>query len=127
MSMMDAIEEEYEDRIEELNKRIKELEAGQLDFAKEMIRRHKGKIHKGKIQKIKELETKLEQHRWIPVNEEIPSQVSGHWGSEIVFATDGKRAWACKYNFSAGYWTASSGDITHWKPIILPDKALKGE
>ncbi len=61
-----------------------------------------------------------EQHRWIPVSEEMPEQVSGHWGSEIVFATDGKQAWVCKYNFSAEYWTAPSGDITHWKPIILP-------
>ena len=67
-----------------------------------------------------ELQAELEQHRWIPVNEEMPSQVPGHWGSEMVFATDGKQVWACKYNFSAEYWTAPSGDITHWKPIIQP-------
>lgn len=66
-----------------------------------------------------ELKERIEQHRWIPVDEEMPLQVSGHWGSELVFATDGKEAWVCKYNFSAEYWTAPSGDITHWMPIIL--------
>ena len=70
---------------------------------------------------IDQLKADSEKHRWISVSEEMPSQVSGHWGSEIVFATDGKQAWACKYNFSAEYWTApTKGDITHWKPIILP-------
>ncbi|KKK72603.1 hypothetical protein LCGC14_2902200, partial [marine sediment metagenome] len=48
------------------------------------------------LERIAELETELEQHRWIPVSEEIPSQVPGHWGSEMVFATDGKQVWACK-------------------------------
>ena len=71
-------------------------------------------------ERIQELEAELEQHHWIPVSEEMPSQVPGHWGSEMVFATDGKQVWVCKYNFSAYYWTASSGDITYWKPIILP-------
>ena len=70
-----------------------------------------------------ELKEQLEQHRWIPADEEMPLQVSGHWGSELVFATDSKEAWVCKYNFSAEYWTAPSGDITYWKPIILPNKS----
>ena len=69
--------------------------------------------------RIAELEAEL---RWIPVSEEMPLQVSGHWGSELVLATDGKQAWMCKYNFSAYYWTAPSGDITHWKSITLPNK-----
>ena len=44
---------------------------------------------------IDQLKADSEMHRWISVSEEMPSQVSGHWGSEIVFATDGKQAWAC--------------------------------
>ncbi|KKK79133.1 hypothetical protein LCGC14_2836550, partial [marine sediment metagenome] len=44
----------------ECDKRIKELEAGQLDFAKEMTR-----IHKDKIQRIKELEAENERlEKW---------------------------------------------------------------
>ena len=74
-------------------------------------------------ERIQELETELKQHRWIPVSEEMPLQVSGHWGSELVLATDGKETWVCKYNFSAAYWTAPSGDITHWKPVMLPNKS----
>ena len=72
--------------------------------------------------RIEELEAELEKYRWIPVDEEMPLQVSGHWGSELVFATDGKQAWECKYNFSAYYWTAPSGDITHWMPIFYPER-----
>lgn len=78
------------------------------------------KANKVQQKQIKGLEAELKQHCWIPVSEEMPEQVSGHWGSEIIFATDGKQAWVCKYNFSAEYWTAPSGDITYWKPIILP-------
>ena len=73
--------------------------------------------------RIAELELEIEQHSWIPVSEEMPLQVSGHWGSKLVLATDGKRVWECKYNFSAYYWTAPSGDITHWMPIRLPNKS----
>ena len=72
------------------------------------------------FERITGLEAELEEYRWIPVYEEMPLQVSGHWGSKLVLATDGKRVWECKYNFSAEYWTAPSGDITHWKSIILP-------
>ena len=75
-------------------------------------------LQQEKTKRIAELEAELEKHRWIPVSEEMPSQVPGHWGSEMVFATDGKQVWACKYNFSAYYWTAPSGDVTYWKPII---------
>ncbi|MCH8121171.1 MAG: hypothetical protein IIC00_15795 [Planctomycetes bacterium] len=70
--------------------------------------------------RITELEAEL---RWIPISEEMPLQVSGHWGSELVLATDGKQVWVCKYNFSAYYWTAPSADITHWMPITLPNKS----
>lgn len=83
---------------------------------------HAGRKYERDIltKQIAELEAKLEQHRWIPVSEEMPSKVADNWGSEMVFATDGKQAWVCRYNFSAEYWTAPSGEITHWKPIILP-------
>ena len=67
--------------------------------------------------RIEELEAELD---WIPVSEEMPEQVEGHWGSKWVLATDGKQAWVCKYNYSAEYWTAPSGDITYWMPVILP-------
>ena len=83
---------------------------------------HAGREYERKIltKQIEELEV---EHRWIPVGEEMPLQVSGHWGSKLVLATDGKEAWVCKYNFSAYYWTAPSGDITHWMPIRLPNKS----
>jgi hypothetical protein len=69
--------------------------------------------------RIEELEAELD---WILVSEEMPEQVEGHWGSELVLATDGKQAWVSKYNYSAYYWGFVPGDIdiTHWKPIILP-------
>ena len=71
-------------------------------------------------EEIDRLTAELKEYGWILASEEMPLQVSGHWGSEEVYATDGKQVWVCKYNFSAEYWTAPSGDITHWMPIVLP-------
>lgn len=91
-------------------------------------------------QRIKELETVLEQHRWIPVSEGLPEK-----GNCLVLC-EGK-VYEVKVRVSEDEWEDSEGKsslkltakcdigglgcilighdvcITHWKPIILPEQS----
>jgi len=78
-------------------------------------------------ERIEELENELEQHHWIPVSERLPEKIKGLFKSKECFVTDGKAAWVAAYNFSAYYWQCPLRNITHWKPISLSGKVLKGE
>ncbi len=74
------------------------------------------------VELIKKLQMELDQYRWIPVSEGLPKQKKDSFKSEDVYVTDWKRVWVAAYNFSAYYWQCPSSDITHWKPIFLPEK-----
>ena len=98
---------EADDRIIELNKRIKDLEAA------------------------------LEKHRWIPVSERLPELHKADkdvFQSDWVYITEGEQVVEAYYydytkrevkpNYATGKGWYCHGmkrsDITHWKPIILP-------
>ena len=91
MSMIDSIEEEYEDKIEVLNKRIAELEA------------------------------QLEQHRWIPVTESLPENVAtvfiltSEGAGGVGFYGKDKTGYIWERLDHA-----INLNITYWKPIIKP-------
>lgn len=94
-------------------------------------------------ERIKELEAALEKHRWIPVTERLPKlnkvgregATQSHW----VHITDGEKIIDAYYydytkritkpNYATGKGWCCSGmkksDITHWKPMILPEKTRK--
>lgn len=71
---------------------------------------------------IEQQQEELEQHRWIPVSERLPED-SGRlfaygkdgYGYEIVVATS--------YDLKFKKFRVLS-DVTHWKPIILPEQAI---
>ena len=82
--------------------RIEQLRAEMLDYFK----------------KAAELTGQLAKHRWIPVSERLPK------GGEHVLCCDGKHVWVslmmCKTN--SWYHNRENDTVTHWKPIILPEK-----
>lgn len=80
----------------------------------------------GLKERIKELEAKIKQHRWIPVSERLPEkeQVNGVMSKE-VFVSDGREVWKARCVVSGKRWSYTNSPsatlpITHWKPIILP-------
>jgi len=58
------------------------------------------------------LKKELEKHRWIPVSERLPED-----GQYVLIVTDG--------GVDNVNWYATYHTTTHWKPIILPEQALK--
>ncbi len=71
----------------------------------------------------KQLQAELEAYRWIPVEERLPQHV------EHYAVTDGLEWWRELWCFvdhsGAKGWEDNPGVITHWKPEILPEQALK--
>ena len=73
------------------------------------------------IERIKELEGKLEQHRWIPVTESLPKNVA----TVFIFTGEGRGGVGFYGEDETGYiWErldhAINLNITYWKPIIEP-------
>ncbi len=78
------------------------------------------------------LQTELDKHRWIPVDERLPEITEGGCQSEWVDATNGaKKHEGYYYNYTGrspmsgaatgkGWYCHGIGKVTHWKPIILP-------
>ena len=65
------------------------------------------------------LKEELERHRWVPVSERLPGNID-----HDVLVTDGDSIWVAWYYPSARRWAQVKpiqGNITHWKPIILPE------
>ena len=147
MSMVDSIEEEYEDKIEVLNKQIKELEAwiadlqsglyincvycgyryppGTPDVRDKVLYEHIKQCKKHPLSKalerITELEAQLEQHRWIPISERLPENIA----TVFIFTGEGRGGVGFYGEDETGYiWErldhAINLNITHWKPIIQP-------
>jgi len=83
--------------------------------------------NKAHAERIKELE---EESRWIPVTERLPKD-----GGLYLLTKDfdkGEDLWMDIYGSgSSGFKSIVDyihlHNITHWKPIILPEQALKGE
>ena len=81
-----------------------------------------------RYERIKELEAKLEQHRWIPVSESLPKNVRTMW---VLLNAEATGTLTPGMGFCGdGIWEILTRglltEVTHWKEIILPDKALKG-
>ena len=71
--------------------------------------------------RIEELEAEVERERWIPVSERLPKNVA------TVFILTGERAGGVGfYGENEKKWErldhAINLNITHWKPIYLPQK-----
>ena len=80
------------------------------------------------------LRAELEQHRWISVNEKLPEK-NGHYlaGDKNTvgeaYWTGEKKKWkflgtTCEFTFDTDV-IITDRFPTHWKPIILPEQALK--
>ena len=71
----------------------------------------------------KQLQAKLDKHRWIPVSERLPED---NTAVSIVMQREGATwLWIGWYFLSNKKWEvvdAVRGNITYWKPIILPEK-----
>ncbi len=88
--------------------------------------------HKEQAQRIAELESALEKHRWIPISERLPKNVATVWVLLNAKAVDSlapalgfygemeENNWGWEL-FGQGILS----EVTHWKPIILPEQALK--
>ena len=61
------------------------------------------------------------KHRWIPVGERLPE--SGH--AKMYVVTDGIgwwEEWWCDLGRKSGWGKSYDDEITHWKPITLPEE-----
>ncbi|KKN24351.1 hypothetical protein LCGC14_0895780 [marine sediment metagenome] len=71
-------------------------------------------------EKTKELKALLELHRWIPVSERLPEKRGNYHVSDTESLW--KHSWLPDFNC----WRNDAGllyeRITHWKPIILPQR-----
>lgn len=113
-----------EAELEVENKRLKEaLEDANHDYAELM---------KERTDYVAENERLKEEARWIPVSERLPAQVEHSHCSGWVVATDKKEWTIAQFNYEYDRWEKDHSPfdlymnaITHWKPIILPEQALK--
>ncbi len=103
----------FQETIEQLQDRINELNETYI---------HNVKIAGQFKQQIKQLQAELDKHRWIPVSERLPENIP----ITLVLFDSGNIIQAI-----CADWVNIEGKlnehITHWKPIILPEKTLKGE
>lgn len=82
---------------------------------------------------IEEQRKELERHRWIPVSERLPEPDKNGLSLCVLVFDDGnpvnwgKATYVNYSNKNDGWWAsdANIGEPTHWKPIILPEQALK--
>ncbi len=69
------------------------------------------------------LKAELEQHRWIPVSERLPKEDEQCLVIEGKFAQLGN--WQQNTDHLGLQWNVNgfiSKQVTHWKPIILPEQ-----
>ena len=68
---------------------------------------------------VKQLQTKLDSHRWIPVNEILPEES----GQYLVCDFSDKRHPCFVVSFFSGDGSGlfNYTSATHWKPITLPE------
>lgn len=76
------------------------------------------------------LQAELEKHRWIPVSERLP-EMSGQYLVMLNYDHPQNLSIHMKHPAVASYFKddalwGTEKHITHWKPIILPEQALKG-
>lgn len=68
------------------------------------------------------IQTKIEQHRWIPVSERLPEGMGDYLVSNGIWI---ERIWFDNgWCYQKGAEFQDKSKITHWKPIILPEQAI---
>lgn len=82
------------------------------------------------FQTVKQLQEEIEKHRWITVSERMPEFVVGKLFSKDVLLLQKGREVKVGFHTKNTTWIIYGGqkekskvEITHWKPIILPEKA----
>lgn len=90
---------------------------------------HIGGIDVDVREALRELASRREQDRWIPVGERLPEK-----DGRVLVLTDGKtpnftnrtyssRVFALYYEPEHGEWLGfATGEITHWRPLPSPDQ-----
>ena len=82
-----------------------------------------GKVIVMSVEKWHQLQADLEKHRWIPVSEKLPK----HGCSILACGKDGYGYEICavvSYNLEFNKFRVLT-DVTHWKPIALPESEVK--
>lgn len=69
---------------------------------------------------IDQLQTELDEYRWIPVSERLPEE----GGLYYTFVRYTSMPLAVMFHSKDKRWNRPN-KVTHWKPIILPEPALK--
>lgn len=100
-----------EGQVSELLTENKRLEAGWEAANKELIIWTK---------RAGSLANTLDQHYWIPVSERLPEE----GGLYYTFARHTSMPVVTMFHSKDKKWNRRS-QVTHWKPIILPEQALK--
>ena len=113
----DRLLNEAEEQILKLKAELKKKD--ELLFAYESVKAPVNPL----LAENKRLRAELEQHRWIPVSERLPK----HSCRLLAYGKDGYGyviVAAISYDLEFEKFKILS-EVTHWKPIILPEQALK--
>ncbi len=84
---------------------------------------------------VEKLKAELAKHRWIPVGEGLPdiiTSISHPHSKEVLLLRNGRELGCGSYEQDGGWLINCSyqsqniyqNEVTHWKPIILPEQAL---
>jgi len=121
----DLLVEMWKKQAEQLQAEVKRLEEIETDLNSSL-----GYVEMWKKQ-AEQFQAELDKYRWIPVNERLPElKDRNKWSIEIddgtinVIGWDNDVVFITNYFPKMGVWNGLTPVL--WKPIILPEQALKG-